>query len=293
MKRVVVVSLLLVVASAIVFAAPPAPIEVKFNQALHDLLPAELLKSGVLKVATSAASPPYTMYAEDNKTITGGDIDLALGIGQVLGLKVEFTALAFPGIIPAILAGRFDMSISSMGDTPAREKQINFVNYSVEGNAIVVKEGNPKNIQTLDDLGGRSVAVLRGSVMQGLVEQKNQKSSKKIDIQIYPNQNEANLAVRSGRADATLSMAGTSNYYVKHNDDTGLTVLLKTLYGAGYNAIGISKNNPALLLCVEQALQRLMASGAYEQILTRWGLEGGMISVPWVNDGAKYAQPNG
>jgi len=291
MKRIVIASLLLALVTAFVFAAPP--IEVKFNQALHDLLPADMQKSGVLRIATSAASPPYTMYAEDNKTITGGDIDLALAIGQVLGLKVQVTALAFPGIIPGILSGRFDMSISSMGDTPAREKQINFVNYSVEGNAIVVKEGNPKNILTLDDLGGRTVAVLRGSVMQGLVEQQNQKSAKKIDIQVYPDQNEANLAVKSGRADATLSMAGTSNYYVKHNQDTGLTVLIKTLYGAGYNAIGISKTNPALLLCIEQAMQRLMASGAYEQILTKWGLEGGVISVPWVNDGAKYAQPNG
>jgi polar amino acid transport system substrate-binding protein len=290
MKRALVVMVLLVTAFASVFAASP---EVKFNQALHDLLPAELQKSGVIKVVTSASSPPYTMYAEDNKTITGGDIDLALAIGQVLGLKVEFTAMAFPGIIPAIMSGRFDMSISSMGDTPAREQQINFVNYSVEGNAVVVKEGNPKNIQTLEDLDGRPVAVLRGSVMQGLVEQRNQKNVKKIDIQVYPNQNEANLAVRSGRADATLSMAGTSNYYVKHNQDTGLTVITKTLYGAGYNAIGIAKGNPALLLCVEQAMQRVMASGAYEQILTKWGLEGGMISVPWVNDGAKYAQPNG
>jgi len=293
MKRIVVVSLLLVVASTLVFAAPPTQVEVQFNQALHDLLPPEIQKAGVLRIATSASSPPYTMYAEDNKTITGGDIDLAIAIAQVLGLKTEFSALAFAGIIPAIQAGRFDMSISSMGDTPAREKQLNFVNYSVEGNAIVVKEGNPKNIQTLDDLAGRPVAVLRGSVMQGLVEQFNQKNAKKIDVQVYPNQNEANLAVRSGRADATLSMAGTSNYYIKHNQDTGLTVILKTLYGAGYNAIGISKNNPALLLCVEQALQRVMASGAYEQILAKWGLEGGMISVPWVNDGARYAQPNG
>jgi polar amino acid transport system substrate-binding protein len=292
MKRVVAVSLLLIVACAFVFAAPAAPVEVKFNQALHDLLPAELQKTGVLKVATSAGSPPYTLYAEDNKTITGGDIDLAIAIGQVLGLKVEFTSLAFPGIIPAILAGRFDMSIASMGDTPAREKQINFVNYSVEGNAVVVKEGNPKNIKNLEGLDGRSVAVLRGSVMQGLVEQQVQKGAK-IDIQVYPNQNEANLAVRSGRADATLSMAGTSNYYVKHNQDTGLTVLLDTLYGAGYNAIGVSKNNPALLLCIEQAMQRLMASGAYLQILSKWGLEGGAITVPWVNDGAKYAQPTG
>lgn len=290
MKRALAVMVLLVTVLASVFAASP---EVKFNQALHDLLPAEVQKVGVLKVVTSASSPPYTMYAEDNKTITGGDIDLALAIGQVLGLKVEFTAMAFPGIIPAIMSGRFDMSISSMGDTPAREQQINFVNYSVEGNAIVVKEGNPKNIQTLEDLDGRPVAVLRGSVMQGLVEQRNQKNTKKIDIQVYPNQNEANLAVRSGRADATLSMAGTSNYYVKHNQDTGLTVITKTLYGAGYNAIGIAKGNPALLLCVEQAMHRVMASGAYEQILTKWGLEGGIISVPWVNDGAKYAQPNG
>jgi polar amino acid transport system substrate-binding protein len=292
MKRVFGFLLLFVVLTSFLSAAPQ-DFDVSFNQALHDLLPESIKKAGVINAATSAGSPPYTFYADDNKTIIGGDIDLAYAIGKVLGVDVVFTPLAFAGIIPAVMSGRFDMSISSMGDTPAREKQINFVNYSVEGNAILVKEGNPKGIKVLSDLAGKQVAVLRGSVMQGLVEQFNERNAKKIDIQVYPNQNEANLAGKSGRADATLAMAGTSNYYVKHNSDTGLQVLLNELYGGGYNAIGVAKNNPALLLCLEQALLRVIHSPAYEKILTKWGLEGGMIPVPWINDGARFAQPNG
>ncbi len=67
MKRVFGFLLLFVVLTSFLSAAPQ-DFDVSFNQALHDLLPESIKKAGVINAATSAGSPPYTFYADDNKT---------------------------------------------------------------------------------------------------------------------------------------------------------------------------------------------------------------------------------
>jgi polar amino acid transport system substrate-binding protein len=244
---------------------------------------------------TDPSVAPYTFYAEDNTTIIGGDPALAQAISEVLGVDAHFNATAFAGIIPAMKAGRYDISISSMGDTPLREKEINFVPYSTEGNALVVPQGNPLGIATLEDLCGKRIAVATGTIMESLATEQSDKCTDKIDVQVYPDQNEANLAVMSGRADATMNMASAAEYYVKTGVDQGLEVLLDNFYGRGYNAMGFSKDNTTLMMVVQQALQRLIDSGAYYKILDDWGMSGGYLDPPfvWINDGARFSQGQG
>lgn len=269
-------------------ALPP----IKENAALHALLPASIQSNG-LSIATDPEAPPYEFYAPDNKTIIGADIDLAKGVAAVLGVKANFTALAFPGIIPAIKSGRFDMSISAMGDTPVREQEINFADYSTDGNALIVRKGNPLKIKSMASLCGKRVAVLQGSIMAGLVDTQQKKCGKKITVQTYPNQNTAYLAVKSGRADATMNDAAVAAYFIKTSKDKSLQVLTFHTYGEGYNAIGVAKGNESLLLCVQQAVERLMVSGAYTKILANWGIQAGAIKWPLINDGLRFNQPTG
>ena len=41
--------------------------------------------------------------------------------------------------------------------------------------------------------------------------------------------------------------------------------------------IGVRKDSPELKAALEDALQKVMASGKYDEILKTWGLEGGAI----------------
>lgn len=269
--------------------------EIEFNQALHDLLPDSIKEAGAIEWVTDPSFAPYGFYAEDNTTIIGGDPSLAQAISEVLGVEAHLNATAFAGIIPAMKAGRYDISISAMGDTPLREQEINFVVYSTEGNALVVPAGNPLGIVALEDLCGKRIAVATGTIMESLAIEQDGKCTDKIDIQVYPDQNQANLAVMSDRADATMNMAGGAQYYVKTGVDQGLEVLLDNLYGRGYNAMGFTKDDTTLMMCVQQALQRLIDSGAYYDILDEWGMTGGYLDPPfvWINDGARFAQGQG
>src|SRR5690242_7217040 len=190
-------------------------LEIATSSALAARLPSAIKSSGALKIATDPSSPPYTYYAADGQTLIGSDIDLGNAIAAKLGLKADWSAVKFPGIIPAIEAGRFDTALTGMGDTPAREKKLDFVDYSTDGNAIVVKKGNTLAIKKIGDLCGKHVAVLEGSVMLGLVEKQNASCTNKIDIQTFQDVNQALLQVRTGRADATMYQYGVAVYIIQ------------------------------------------------------------------------------
>lgn len=246
-----------------------------------------------LKIATDPSSPPYTYYQADGQTLMGADIDLGNAIAAKLGLAPEWTAVKFPGIIAAIQAERFDTALTGMGDTPAREEKLDFVDYSTDGNAIVVKKGNALGIKTIADLCGRRVAVLQGSVMQGLVEQQDAKCGEKINIQVFQDINQALLQVRTERADATMYQYGVAAYIIQTSPDAAdLEVLAFEQYGTGYNAMPFRKSDTVLRDAVQAALVEMQADGSYEKILTAWGMQANGLEKITVNDGLRFNQPS-
>ena len=68
--------------------------------------------------------------------------------------------------LAAIEAERFDTALTGMGDTPAREEKLDFVDYSTDGNAIVVKKGNALGIKTIADLGNWKFANWARSIVE-------------------------------------------------------------------------------------------------------------------------------
>jgi polar amino acid transport system substrate-binding protein len=268
------------------------PLTIDASTALAAKLPAAL-KGGTLKIATDPSSPPYTYYQADGQTLIGSDIDLGNAVAAKLGLKAEWSAVKFPGIIAAIEAKRFDTALSGMGDTPAREQKLDFVDYSTDGNALVVLKSNPLGIKTITDLCGKHVAVLQGSVMQGLVEKQDAKCTDKIDIQVFQDINQALLQVRTKRADATMYQYGVAAYIIQTSPDAaGLEVLAFEQYGTGYNAIPFRKSDSELRDAVQAALTEMKADGSYEKILSAWGMQANGLDKITVNDGLRFNQPS-
>ena len=254
-------------------------------------VPAKL--KGSLKIATDPSSPPYTYYQADGQTLMGADIDLGNAVAAKLGLTPQWSAVKFPGIIAAIEAERFDTALTGMGDTPAREQKLDFVDYSTDGNAIVVKKGNALGIKTIADLCGRHVAVLQRRVMQGLVEQQDAKCTQKIDIQVFQDINQALLQVRTGRADATMYQYGVAAYIIQTSPDAAdLEVLAFEQYGTGYNAMPFRKADSALRDAVQAALTEMKADGTYGKILSAWGMQANGLDKITVNDGLRFNQPS-
>ncbi|MDO7868220.1 ABC transporter substrate-binding protein [Nocardioides jiangxiensis] len=258
----------------------------KQDAALNAKLPADIRKAGVIKVGTEAQYPPFESLADDNKTIVGLDPDLAAAIGQVLGVKLVYTNIAFDGLLPALDAGRFDMIQAAVTDTKVREKQYDFVDYFMTGQAIVVKKGNPDGIGGVSDLCGRAVAVLKGSTQLKMLDGFNDKecAGNAIKVTALPTDKDALLQLQTGRADATFTQDAVGAYNVKNIgggnqfEIANSEALLPTPVG-----IAFTKADTQLRDAVSAAIAEVIKSGAYDEILAKYSLSGGAVDAPAVN----------
>lgn len=86
---------------------------------------AQVCEAGVIVVSTDPAYPPQS-FLNDAGEYEGFDIDVALAIGERLGVEVEFTDPTFDAVVAGNWSGRWDMSVGSVTVTEARTEVLDF-----------------------------------------------------------------------------------------------------------------------------------------------------------------------
>lgn len=251
------------------------------NAALAAKVPAALRASGI-KVASDVSYPPMDFFASDNKTVVGAEADLDKALGTVLGVKVTIVNVPFDSILPGLQSGKYQLGVSSFTDTAEREKVVDFVTYFDAGTSLLVPAGNPKALKPGgDSLCGRTVAVAKGST-QALVDLPARAKTCKTPIKVstFPDGTGVNLAVTSGRADAALADSPVAAYAAKQSG--GKLEVAGDSYGNAPFGIAVPKNSELTGL-LKSALEDLKASGGYQQVLAKWGLESGALNTFEIN----------
>lgn len=247
-------------------------------------VPAKVKSKGTLTVAADATYAPNEFIGSDGKTVEGMDADLAKALAGVMGLKANVVNQTFDSIIPGLAAGKFDLGMSSFTDTKEREKTVDFVTYFSAGTSFYVKASGGPSINTLADLCGHKVAVEKGTTQQADATAQAKKckaQGKKADsVSVFPDQNGANLALSSGRADIGMADSPVAAYQVKKSG--GQFKLSGQPYGTAPYGIAIPKNN-GMAKPVLDALKVLMSNGTYMKILQTWGIQAGAINNPTIN----------
>jgi polar amino acid transport system substrate-binding protein len=254
------------------------------NAKIAGEVPAAVKKKGTLIVATDATYAPNEFFAPDGKTIQGMDVDLGKDLGAVMGLKTKVVNANFDSILPGLTAKKYDLGMSSFTDTREREKTVDFVVYFEAGTSFFTKSQGGTTVKGLSDLCGHKVAVEKGTTQQedATKESKKCKASGKpaVKVLVFPDQNGANLALSSGRAELGMADSPVADYQVKKSN--GQFKLTGKSYGPFPYGIAIAKNN-GMAKPVLDALKELMSNGAYKAILKKWGIESGAISNPKIN----------
>jgi len=247
-------------------------------------VPSSIASKGTLTVAADASYAPNEFIGSDGKTVEGMDADLAKALGEVMGLNASVTNATFDSIIPGLAAGKYDLGMSSFTDTKEREKTVDFVTYFSAGTSFFVKAGGGPAISSLGDLCGHHVAVEKGTTQQDDATGQSKKCTDAgkpaVDVQIYTDQNGANSALSSGRADVSMADSPVADYQVKQS--SGQFKISGQPYGTAPYGIAIPKGN-GMAKAVLDALKELMSDGVYKQILDKWGIADGAISNPQIN----------
>jgi polar amino acid transport system substrate-binding protein len=237
------------------------------------------LQDGVLQVGSDISYAPIEFFQEGTQNPQGLDVDLANALAEELGVRAEFINTGFDGIIGALNVSRFDVLMSAMTVTTEREKEIDFIPYLNAGTDILVAQGNPKNIKTIEDLSGLTVGVQIGTIqvdqLQAANDQLKAAGKPTINVLTFDQNPLAVEQLRTGRADAVIADSPVVANEARLSDGK-LQALGLAVEAAPYG-IGVRKGSTQLKAAVEGALQKLIANGKYAEILKNWGLEGGAI----------------
>jgi polar amino acid transport system substrate-binding protein len=269
-----------------------APATTAFDQALHDRLPAAILKRGTIRVGGSDPYPPAAFYAPDGRTVVGFEPDLAAELGRVLGVRFEFVNLSFSDLLPQLRRHKIDVVMASMTDTAERERQADFVNYFQAGTAIIVQRGNPHGISDLKDLCGRVVAVAEDTVQVDLLRrtQKGCAAGERIRIKPYGDNANALVQLRTGRAVAVLSdYPPAVHLSTDQRTSAHYQLAASTQYEPSPYGMAVAKDQPELRDVLRDALERVMRSGGYADVLRRWGVPSGALESATINAGGGAA----
>jgi polar amino acid transport system substrate-binding protein len=247
-------------------------------------VPSAITSKGTLTVAADASYAPDEFIGSDGSTVVGMDADLAAALATVLGLKVQVVNVKFDNIIPGLASGKYDLGMSSFTDTKVREKTVDFVTYFTAGTSFFVKKSGGPNIQALGDLCGHHVSVESGTTeqtdAQGQATACTSGGKGALDVQVYPDQNSANAALSSGRADVGMADSPVAAYQVKQSN--GTFAVSGPSYGNAPYGIALPKGN-GMSAPLLQAVKDIMADSTYTNILKKWGIENGAITNPQIN----------
>jgi polar amino acid transport system substrate-binding protein len=261
---------------------------IRFDPVLNAKLPAAVRSRGGIRLVTDASYAPMEEFAADGHTIIGFEADLASALGSVLGIKIEMVQGDFDTALDDVDKGTYDGVLSSMNDTPAREKKADFLDYFQAGTSIVVQRGNPHGISDLRDLCGQVVAAELGTVQDDMLHRSQHScDGSKMTIHEYKTNADTLLQLRTGRAVAVLNDYPPAAYLASDVKTRPYYQLASTVqYEPGLFGIATAKNNGALRDALRAGLDRLIRSGAYAELLQRWELTSGGLAASSINAGS-------
>ncbi|KAH0442601.1 hypothetical protein KCU90_g1718, partial [Aureobasidium melanogenum] len=202
------------------------------------------------------------MEFTENGARTGFDVDMMNALAKVMGKRVQWTDIDFKGLVPGLIAHRFDAAISGIYITDERAKVIDFTDsYYAGGLVALVKADSP--IKSIADLNGKKVSVQVGTKSVGFLRDNYPQINR---VEVEKNQEMFDL-VGIGRADAAVTGKPAAYQFVKTR--SGFRVLDKQLTTEAYG-IAVRKDEPQLKAEFNTALAKIKADGTYAAIVKKW-----------------------
>lgn len=234
---------------------------------------ADLKEKGTVTVGF-AGEEPYSF--EKDGELTGATIALHekifkdMGIEEVKGVKTEFGSL-----IPGLKAGRFDVVSAGMSILPERCKEASFGDPEIlYTTALMVPEGNPKNLKNLDDVKKEGAKL---STMTGAIESDYAKSLDIKATQVKSPQDGMD-GVASGRSDAfaltgiSLRTMGEQNPDVKVDVTESFVAVVKGKEQVGAGATVFKKGDETLRDAYNKELAKVTKDKkSYEDVIGEFG----------------------
>lgn len=224
----------------------------------------------ILRVGITPNSPP-TAYKEQGR-ITGLEAEFARGLAQFAGRELRFVELEWNDQIPALLAGKTDIIMSSMTITDARRYRIAFCNpYMISGQVSLVRMKDMYRYREgFTDLLNPSVRIgtVKGTTGDFFIE-KNIATDRKQRYFSFQTPQQGVKALIAEKIDAFVYDLPMNFYFAARNDINGLAPVTIPMTRE-HIAWGVRKNDTALLQTANSYLAEIKQDGRLKKMLIRW-----------------------
>ncbi|AQS42250.1 MAG: Bacterial extracellular solute-binding protein,family 3 [Candidatus Tokpelaia hoelldobleri] len=220
------------------------------------------------RFATEGAYPPFN-YVDSNRQPQGFDVDIARALCQKMQVKCVIAVQDWDGLIPGLIAAKYDAVIASMQSTPDRAKSVDFTSryYSSEL-ALAVKKSSTLGDIAPETLKGLRIGAQSGTAMAAYAEDHYMPAG--VNIWFYPTAEEANMDMLIGRLDGMVQEKFPLLDWLQ-KDGRDCCRLLGYAQGTREPiSIAIRKNSAALKARLDQAIEDIRADGTYQKISAQY-----------------------
>lgn len=218
---------------------------------------------GSLICGTLTVNEPLGFQDPQTRQIVGFDVDMCAAVATRLGVKMEHKGLSIEARIPELSLGRVDVVSAALGYTKERAQQVAFTaaHYQVPIRVLVKKDSG---INSFKDLEGKRVSAVKSATTEIFAR----RGLPKTEILTYQGGPAAYLALMQDKVDgfSTSHTAGLAFLA----DSKGTTKFIDDSLAWEPTALGIKKDEPALLAAVNKALADMERDGEIDAIWNRW-----------------------
>lgn len=224
----------------------------------------ETVTEGKLTVATSPDFAPYEFYAigeDGTPTLAGFDMALAQYIADYMGLELEVITVDFDGVLSELQTKSVDLGMAGLSPDPKRENIMNFSDiYYTGGQSLVTVKANAETYNSFEAINKPDVSVgaQTGSIQLDLANT----NSPDADIISLPKVTDIIAELLAGKLDAAYIETVVAESYQKNYPD--LEIVMDVPYDVAGSAIGVSKDNDALLAAVNEAIAAAIEDGSMD-----------------------------
>lgn len=224
-----------------------------------------------VRIGVEGAYPPFSYVTPDGQ-LAGFDIDMAKALVAAMGAEIELVSQDWDGIIPALLARKYDAIIASMSATEERKQKVAFTRKYYQTPAkFVCKKGAIQEFSR-EAVKGKKVGVQRATIHDRYL---TDNYGQDVEIVRYATQDEAYLDIVAGRVDMLLADSiALLDGFLKKPEGQGYQFIGPDLsdpkwFGEGAS-IAIRKEDTDLVEKFNAAIDKIRADGTYKKIQDKY-----------------------
>ncbi len=227
-----------------------------------------ILDRGSILVGTTGDYKPFSFYDKTVDDYVGYDIDAARMLGEALGVKVIFIQTTWPNLMKDLLDDKFDIAMSGITRTYARQKQAHFSHgYFPFGKSPMIRAKDKAKFTSLEaiDQPGVKIGVNPGGTNEKFVKANITKAT----IIVHPKNAEIPGMVAEGKFDVMITDSPEAIRYAK-DDPRLFAALLDKTFTKNQFGVMMQRGDQVFANFINMWMEEMKLQGQFDKLYDKY-----------------------